>query len=144
MDIQMIAGFAVITQDPDKSAELYQNALGLKMKAMDDYRCIDRFPGCNHFGVWPLKMAAQSCFGSDDWPETVPVPTSTMEFELGSKAAVYDAVEELKTQGYEMVHEVIEEPWGQTMARFLSPEQVLIGLSYAPWLHDDKEENSDG
>jgi hypothetical protein len=28
------------------------------------------------------------------------------------------------------------EPWGQTVARFISPEGVLVGLSYAPWLHE--------
>ena len=39
-------------------------------------------------------------------------------------------------RGIEFVHESRTEPWGQTLARFLSPEGLLIGLSYAPWLHE--------
>jgi len=33
------------------------------------------------------------------------------------------------------VHEARLEPWGQVIARFISPEGLLVGLSYAPWLH---------
>ena len=29
------------------------------------------------------------------------------------------------------------EPWGQTTARLLSPEGMLVGLSYFEELHDD-------
>jgi uncharacterized glyoxalase superfamily protein PhnB len=81
-------------------------------------------------------MAAQSCFGRDIWPEDVPTPGSTVEFELQDVAAVEDAVRELREKGYAFVHDVRQEPWGQTLARFLSPEGVLVGLSYAPWLHE--------
>lgn len=41
----------------------------------------------------------------------------------------------MKARGRTFLHEARLEPWGQTVARFLSPEGVLIGLSYAPWLH---------
>ena len=140
MNIHSIAGFAAISDDPQASHALYEGSLGLVMKEMGDYHCMDRFPGCNHFGVWPLTMAAQSCFGTDEWPESVPVPSSTIEFELGSHDEVIAAVEELKQQGQSFVHEAIVEDWGQTLARFLSPENILIGLSYAPWLHKDKDE----
>ena len=140
MKIQSIAGFATISDDPQASHALYEGALGLEMKEMGDYHCMDRFPGCNHFGVWPLSMAAQSCFGTDEWPEAVPIPSSTIEFELGSHNEVIAAVEELKQQGQSFIHEAIVEDWGQTLARFLSPENVLIGLSYAPWLHKDNDE----
>lgn len=58
MDVKCIAGFAVITKDPATSESLYHDALGLPLEAMDDYRFMDRFPGANHFGVWPLAMAA--------------------------------------------------------------------------------------
>lgn len=136
MNILSIAGFAVITNDPGASSTLYEKALGLQMKRQGDYLSIDRFPGCRHFGVWPLAMAAQSCFGQDTWPANVPVPTSTIEFELQDVAAVEAAVAEMKQQGVAFVHEARLEPWGQTLARFLSPENVLVGLSYAPWLHE--------
>jgi hypothetical protein len=35
-----------------------------------------------------------------------------------------------------MLHDAKVEPWGQTVARLLSPEGALIGLSYAPSLHN--------
>lgn len=54
MDITCIARFASITQDPAASASLYQDQLGLPLEEMGDYRFMDRFPGANHFGVWPL------------------------------------------------------------------------------------------
>ena len=139
MDIKCIAGFASITKDPVASAALYQDALGLPLEKMDDYRFMDRFPGANHFGVWPLTMAAQSCFGRDEWPESVPEPTATIEFELADAAAVKAAVEEMKARGQAFLHEARTEPWGQTVARFMSPEGVLVGLSYAPWLHEGIE-----
>ena len=136
MDIKCIAGFASITKDPAASASLYQDVLGLPLEKMDDYRFMDEFPGANHFGVWPLSMAAQSCFGQDKWPESVTEPTATIEFELADAAAVESAVHEMKEKGQAFVNEARTEPWGQTVARFISPEGVLVGLSYAPWLHD--------
>jgi catechol 2,3-dioxygenase-like lactoylglutathione lyase family enzyme len=80
-------------------------------------------------------MAAQSCFGTSTWPAEIPEPTATIEFELASPEAVQEAVEEMKALGQKFVHESRVEPWGQTVARFMSPEGVLIGLSYAPHLH---------
>lgn len=140
MDITCIAGFALITQDPAASASLYQGQLGLPLETMGDYRFMDKFPGANHFGVWPLSMAAQSCFGQSEWPEHVPVPTATIEFELADAAAVEAAVREMRDKGQAFIHEARIEPWGQTVARFISPEGVLVGLSYAPWLHEQDKE----
>jgi catechol 2,3-dioxygenase-like lactoylglutathione lyase family enzyme len=103
---------------------------------MEDYLSVDNFAGAKHFGVWPLRMAAQSCFGSDTWSQDFPEPVATIEFELADAASVQAAVEEMKQQGQQFVHESRLEPWGQTVARFMSPEGLLIGLSYAPWLHE--------
>jgi catechol 2,3-dioxygenase-like lactoylglutathione lyase family enzyme len=136
MKIVAVAGFAPITKNPPESAELYRDRLGLPLKQREDYLSVDHFPGVNHFGVWPLRMAAQSCFGQDAWPEEIPVPHATIEFELAQVEAVAEAVDELKQQGQSFIHDARLEPWGQTVARFMSPEGVLIGLSYAPWLHE--------
>lgn len=137
MKIVSIAGFAAISRDPEASRRIYEEQLGLPFKAMDDYRYVDGFDGAKHFGIWPLSRAAESCFGSDTWPEDVPVPQATIEYELADVAAVEAAVEEMKAAGQAFVHDARREPWGQTLARFISPEGLLIGLSYAPWLHDE-------
>lgn len=135
MNIVSIAGFATITRKVTESKNLYRDTLGLPLKAMDDYLSVDNFEGSKHFGVWPLHMAAQSCFGSDVWPADVPEPHATIEFELVNMESVQAAVEEMKEKGQKFIHEARMEPWGQTVARFMSPEGLLIGLSYAPWLH---------
>jgi hypothetical protein len=44
--------------------------------------------------------------------------------------------QELEQAGYELLHEAREEPWGETVARLQSPEGAIIGISYAPVLHD--------
>jgi catechol 2,3-dioxygenase-like lactoylglutathione lyase family enzyme len=136
MKIVCIAGMAPITQDSNSSNRLYRDTLGLPLKGSDDYLSVDGFEGAKHFGVWPLRMAAQSCFGRETWPDDVPVPHATIEFELNDVESVAAAVEEMKTKGQKFVHEARVEPWGQTVARFISPEGLLIGLSYAPWLHE--------
>lgn len=135
MKIVAIAGMAPITKNSSASTALYRDILGLPLKEMEDYLYVDNFDGAKHFGVWPLRMAAQSCFGSDTWPADVPEPVATIEFELADVESVQAAVEEMKNRGQEFVHEARLEPWGQTVARFISPEGLLIGLSYAPWLH---------
>jgi catechol 2,3-dioxygenase-like lactoylglutathione lyase family enzyme len=135
MKIVGIAGFAVIAKDLASSQQLYRDLLQLPLKEKDDYLSVDGFEGSKHFGVWSLTMAAQSCFGQEDWPTDLEEPQATIEFELGSVDAVRDAVEELKATGMRFVHEARLEPWGQTVARFMSPEGLLIGLSFAPWFH---------
>ena len=136
MKIVSIAGMAPITKDPSSSKRLYRDTLGLPLEETEEYISMDNFEGVKHFGIWPLRMAAQSCFGSDTWPDDVPVPDATIEFELADVASVEAAVEEMKGNGQRFVHEARLEPWGQTVARFISPEGLLIGLSYAPWLHE--------
>lgn len=136
MKIVCIAGFAPITKNPPESAKLYRDTLGLPLKAQDEYLSMDNYEGAKHFGVWPLRMAAQACFGTDAWPPHLAEPTATIEFELADVDAVKAAVEEMKKHGQKFVHEARLEPWGQTVARFVSPEGLLVGLSYAPWLHD--------
>lgn len=48
--------------------------------------------------------------------------------------AVATAGEELQAADYEPLHLARQEPWGQTVARMLSSEGLIIGMSYAPAL----------
>jgi|SRR5688572_11245801 len=115
---------------------LYRDTLRLPLEGYEDYLPVDNFEGVRHFGVWPLRMAAQSCFGRETWPDDVPIPHTTIEFELADVGSVAAAVEEMKMKGQKFVHEARVELWRQTVARFISPEGLLIGLSYAPWMHE--------
>ncbi len=138
MDIQFIASIAVITPDPQKSRELFIDALRLPLEASpgSDYFHSERIDGSKHFGVWPLSEAAQACFGTPDWPADRTVPQASVEFEVGDAEAVQSASEELRERGFAMVHDAREEPWGQTVARLQTEEGSIIGISFAPSLHD--------
>jgi catechol 2,3-dioxygenase-like lactoylglutathione lyase family enzyme len=138
VNVQFIASVSVIAADPPKSRELFVGALGLPLEASEgeDYFHSERIPGSKHFGVWPLSQAAQACFGGDEWPPDRPVPQVSLEFDVEDASAVAAAAEELEAKGFAMLHAAREEPWGQTVARLQSIEGAIIGISYAPWLHD--------
>ncbi len=135
MKIEFIASVAVITDDPAASRRLYVETLGLPLSGQGDYIYSDQVAGSRHFGVWPLTEAARSCFGADQWPAELPVPQVSIEFEVAGVEAVGDAAAELTAAGYELLHGPKQEPWGQTLARLLSPEGALVGISYAPSMH---------
>ena len=138
MDIQFIASIAVITPDPQQSRELFIDALGLPLEASpgSDYFHSERIEGSKHFGVWPLSQAAQACFGTSDWPADRTVPQMSLEFEVRDADAVQSAAEELRRRGFTLLHDRREEPWGQTVARLQSEDGSIIGISFAPSLHD--------
>ena len=40
----------------------------------------------------------------------------------------------LRDRGYTLLVDCRKEPWGQTVTRMLSPEGILIGITFTPWL----------
>lgn len=139
MKIQFLSTVAVIAPDPLASRKLYVDTLGLPLESGgdDQYHHSEQIAGCKHFGIWPLSQAAEACFGNAQWPAERPVPQVSIEFDVADATAVAPAAEELQQAGYELLHPVREEPWGQTVARVQSPEGTIVGISYAPSLHDD-------
>ena len=51
---------------------------------------------------------------------------------------VAEAVAELKGRGPELLQNTRVESWGQTTARLLSPEGLLIGIVYTPMLREEE------
>jgi catechol 2,3-dioxygenase-like lactoylglutathione lyase family enzyme len=138
MRIEFLSTLALIAPDPPASRKLYVDALGLPLEGQGEYRYTDRIEGSKHFAVWPLSQAAESCFGTAEWPADRPVPQVSIEFDVEDAAAVSAAAQELEQAGYELLHPAREEPWGQTVARLQSPEGAVIGISYAPALHEQE------
>lgn len=137
MDIEFVATVAVIAPDPAQSRRLYMDTLGLPLASEGgDYFHSEQIAGIKHFGIWPLSQAAEACFGSEEWPAEVPVPQVSIEFDVASADEVQAAADELASAGYELLHPSRQEPWGQTVARLLSPEGAIVGISYAPALHE--------
>ena len=134
LDIQVrfIAGFGPIDRDVAPSRALYAGALGIDFKEeAGGYLYTGALEGAKHFALWPLKQAAQSCFGRDDWPEDIPAPQAWLEFEVDD---VEKATATLESRGYRMLLRNKTEPWGQTVSRFLSPEGLLLAVTYTPAL----------
>jgi catechol 2,3-dioxygenase-like lactoylglutathione lyase family enzyme len=136
LDIEFLATVAVIAPDPPASRKLYVDTIGLPLEGSDGYHHSEQIPGCKSFGVWPLSQAAEACFGTAQWPSERPVPQVSIEFDVADALAVSAAADDLRQAGYELLHAAREEPWGQTVARLQSPEGVIVGISYAPMLHD--------
>ena len=134
MNIVFIASVAIVASDPQASRGLFIDTLGLPLEG-GDYAHSEKIDGTKHFGVWPLHQAAEACFGQPAWPADLPVPQASIEFEVDNESAVQDAARELQARGYRLLHDARTEPWGQTVARFLSHEGAILGISYAPWLH---------
>ena len=137
MDIRFIAGVAVVAADPPQSRKLFVDALGLPLESVGggEYFHSEAIDGTRHFGVWPLSEAAQACFGRDQWPADVTVPQASIEFEVDDADAVAGAAAELEGKGFRLLHPARTEPWGQTVARLLSIEGLVIGISYVPQMH---------
>ncbi len=136
MNIAFLSTIAVIAADPPASRRLYVDALGLPLESGPDseYFHTGALAGCKHFAVWPLHEAAQACFGAPTWPTDRPVPQVSLEFDVATPDAVRAAADELLTAGYEILHPVREEPWGQTVVRLQSGEGSIVGVSYTPAL----------
>jgi len=134
MKVLFVAGFGPLVKDSKASKSFYVDALGLPMEQRPDnpdYYHSEKLDGVRHFALWPLVEAAQSCFGTGVWPKDVPEPHSWMEFDVEDVAAASAA---LKERGYKLLVEARKEPWGQTVTRLLSPEGVLVGITFTPWL----------
>ena len=137
MEIEFLSTVAVIAPDPAASRELYVDVLGLPLVSEGgEYHHSEQIAGSKSFGIWPLSQAAEACFGTSQWPAERPVPQVGMEFDVADAAAVGTAARELEQAGYALLHPPREEPWGQTVARLQSPEGAVVGISYAPVLHD--------
>ncbi len=132
--ILFIAGFGPVVRDGAASRKLYSQILGIDFKEeAGSYLHTEALKGAKSFALWPLSQAAQSCFGKDSWPGEIPAPQAWLEFDVDS---VERATAELESRGYRMLVKNKKEPWGQTVSRFISPEGLLVGVTFTPALRE--------
>lgn len=138
MKVSFVAGFGPIVRDLEASLGFWRDGLGIELAEIaPEYFGTDDLDGAKSFALWRLSEAAQSTFGTDVWPADVPVPQAGIEVDVESVEAVSAAVEELASAGHRVLRGATLEPWGQTTSRVLSPEGLLIGVTYTPWMHKD-------
>ena len=134
--VLFIAGFGPVVPDAATSRKLYAQMLGISFKEESDgYLHTEGLTGAKTFALWPLSQAAQSCFGTDSWPDDIAAPQAWLEFDVDS---VEQATAELESQGYRMLVKNKREPWGQTVSRFIGPEGLLIGITLTPSMRGEK------
>jgi predicted enzyme related to lactoylglutathione lyase len=134
MKVLFIAGFGPIATDVEESRRFYEDALGITFKVEEgDYRHTEDQKGANSFAVWPLSQAAESCFGSSEWPADVARPQAWLEFDVDD---VEGATRELEGRGYRLLVSSRTEPWGQVVSRLISPEGLLVGVTMTPWMRE--------
>ena len=130
VDVLFVAGFGPIVRDPAASRKLYSETLGLPFKEdANGYLHTGAVDGVKHFALWPLSQAAESCFGTNQWPANLPIPQAWIEFDV---ANIEQATAELKSQGYKLLIAMRTEPWGQIVTRLLGPEGLLVGVTHTP------------
>jgi hypothetical protein len=136
MNIIFVASVSVISADMENAKQLFVDDLGLRLEDSmhDGYWHSEKIAGTKHFGVWPLRQAAQACFGVDVWPSDRPVPQASVEFEATDAASVAQAVVELQEKGHTLIHDARTEPWGQTVARMQTSDgMAAFWISCPSW-----------
>jgi hypothetical protein len=44
----------------------------------------------------------------------------------------------MQAAGYRLLHEPRTMPWGQRITHVMSPETLLVGITFTPWMRDDE------
>lgn len=136
LKVVFIAGFGPIVPDTGESRRLYRDILGILFKEeADGYLHTEAVPGAKTFALWPISQTAQSCFGKDSWPPDIPAPQAWLEFDVEN---VEQATAVLESAGYRMLVKNRKEPWGQIVSRLISPEGLLVGITFTPLLREQK------
>jgi len=136
MHIEFIAGFGPIGSDQAATHGFWARTMGIDFEELaPGYHHASGLDGARTFALWPLEQAAEATFGTPEWPSDRPVPQAWIEMEVASPEAVAEAAEELREAGQEILVGAHTEPWGQTTARLMSPEGLLVGISYLPSFH---------
>ena len=136
LKVLFIAGLVPSSATRKKSRKLYRDVLGIHFKeGSGGYLHTEAVTGAKTFALWPLSQAAQSCFGKDSWPEAIPIPQAWLEFDVES---VESATAILESEGYRILVKNKKEPWGQIVSRLISPEGLLVGITFTPSMREQK------
>jgi catechol 2,3-dioxygenase-like lactoylglutathione lyase family enzyme len=137
IEVLFVLGYGPIVRDMAESRRLYSESLGIHFKEESgEYLHTEALKGAKSFALWPLSQAAESCFGKDSWPDNISVPQAWLEFDVDN---VKNATASLESRGYRMLVKNRKEPWGQTVSRFLSPEGLLVGVTFTPQMREKEK-----
>ena len=143
VEVEFVASFSPIVADIAGARRFYGEQLGISFDGGEEdegYAFTEQLNGVKHLGLWPLSHAADACFGTPSWPADLPRPQASIEFEV---ADVEAAAAELTDAGHQLLHGPRTEPWGQTVARLLSEDGLLVAVSHTPHLRERRPLTND-
>lgn len=116
-------GVAVMVADLEASRRFYEGVLGQKV-LMDNGPHVAYEGG---FSLWEAGHAAEVVFGK---AQAHPGPMGEDNFELYFECGDIDAASrDMAEAGVNEVHPVVEQPWGQRVARYRDPDGHLVELA---------------
>lgn len=139
MKVLFVLGFGPISVDVAAARRFYGDLLGLPLVDEGGYLHTGKLEGVKEFAAWPLSQAAESCFGTPEWPTDVPIPQAWIEFDVDDLTS---ATRELEERGYTPLIKARKEPWGQEVTRLLGPEGLLVGLTITPSMRNDPDQRT--
>jgi catechol 2,3-dioxygenase-like lactoylglutathione lyase family enzyme len=136
-----VAGFGPIVKDTDASRAFWGEGMGIGLaESSPGYWTNDDLEGVKAFALWPLSQAAAACFGTETWPPDLTEPHAWLELDVDTPDDVAPATAEMAGRGYRILVDAKLEPWGQTVSHLMSPEGILVGIVYTPWMHKTGDE----
>jgi catechol 2,3-dioxygenase-like lactoylglutathione lyase family enzyme len=143
--VAFVAGFGPIIGEADGAHAFWREGLGISFdEPAPGYFTNHALEGVKAFAMWPLTQAAEATFGTPEWPGDLPRPQAWLEVDVESAEAVAEAAAQMAAAGHRVLRGAHEEPWGQTTARLLSPEGLLVGITFTPWMHPDPQKDEAG
>jgi len=144
MKIGFIAGYGPVIGEAGAALAFWRDGLGIDMdEPAPGYFTNDALDGVKAFALWPLSQAAEATFGTATWPDDLPTPQAWIELDVESPEAVQAAIVEMRSAGHRVLRDAHDETWGQTTARLLSPEGLLVGITFTPWMHDHEHDHGE-
>jgi hypothetical protein len=88
---------------------------------------------CKGWGFQTLKISASSIL-----KQHRTAANKDRYLSWGFKVESVNTTADLESPGYPMLIRNKTEPWGQTVSRFLSPEGLLVAVTFTPALREEK------
>jgi hypothetical protein len=133
----LTATFAPVTADPEASRRLYIDALGLPREhaAWDDYIHSEAIGGSRHFRRVATGSSRSSLLRPCELARHHTRPAGVRGVRARGRRRRPKRGRGIARSGPRDAARCALGAMGQTVARLLSSEHIIVGLSYAPWLH---------
>jgi catechol 2,3-dioxygenase-like lactoylglutathione lyase family enzyme len=109
-----------------KSVEISKNFYSniLNQEILDDFGRYVGFKG--GFGIWLADYALSTIFSKKIEPVALEFKNAKLYFECSAIEEIYQKICGMKI---ELIHPLIEQPWGQKVFRFFDPDRYIVEIA---------------